>query len=71
MDSDDSDMDPEEHKKSLMRLKDTDPEFFSYLEENDKSLLEFNLSDDNDDSEDESDERHIPNPDLEVIYLRI
>lgn len=68
-------MDPVEHKKSLKKLKQTDPEFYSYLKENDKNLLEFNLSDDNkgdtDDDDDksslnESDIRHIPNNQLEV-----
>ena len=73
--SSDSDMDPVEHKKSLKKLKQTDPEFYSYLKENDKNLLEFNLSDDNkgdsDDDDDksslhESDIRHVPNDQLEV-----
>ena len=73
--SSDSDMDPVEHKKSLRKLKQTDPEFYSYLKENDKNLLEFNLSDDNkgdtDDDDDksslnESEIRHIPNDQLEV-----
>lgn len=73
--SSDSDMDPVEHKKSLKKLKQTDPEFYSYLKENDKNLLEFNLSDDNkgdsDDDDDksslhESDIRHVPSDQLEV-----
>ena len=68
-------MDPVEHKKSLKKLKQTDPEFYSYLKENDKNLLEFDLSDDNkgdtDDDDDksslnEADIRHIPNNQLEV-----
>ncbi|XP_029036015.2 nucleolar complex protein 2 homolog isoform X1 [Osmia bicornis bicornis] len=80
--SSESDMDPMEHKRSLMKLKQTDPEFYSYLKENDKNLLEFNISDDdgvdNDgidddgvDDDDESlsnklDKKHIPNDQLEV-----
>lgn len=67
-------MDPEEHKKSLMKLKETDPEFYSYLKENDKNLLDFNLSDTDNDSDNESiaindnesELHHKPNDKLEV-----
>lgn len=73
--SSESDMDPVEHKKSLMKLKQTDPEFYTYLKENDKNLLEFNISDDDgmdDDDDDEEassnelDTKHIPSDRLEV-----
>ncbi|XP_003694693.2 nucleolar complex protein 2 homolog [Apis florea] len=71
--SSDSDMDPVQHKKSLMKLKDTDPEFYKYLKENDKNLLEFDVSDDGNEIDDddksslnEFDMKHIPNDHLEV-----
>ncbi|XP_015589405.1 nucleolar complex protein 2 homolog [Cephus cinctus] len=70
-DSEESDMDLTDHKKSLMKLKDTDPEFYSYLKQNDKKLLDFNVSDDEDDDDDKSsvndaDMKHVPDENLEI-----
>ncbi|XP_043267395.1 nucleolar complex protein 2 homolog [Venturia canescens] len=66
-DSGESDMDPTEHKKSLMKLKETDPEFYAFLKQNDKKLLEFNLSDEEDKaSVDEEDLKHTLDDNLEV-----
>lgn len=42
----DEEMDEEEHKKQLENLKEKDPDFYKYLSENSKELLEFGESDD-------------------------
>lgn len=47
--SDDADA---EHVKSLNKLKNIDPEFYKFLEQNDKKLLKFNVDPDDDENED-------------------
>ncbi|XP_046392171.1 nucleolar complex protein 2 homolog [Ischnura elegans] len=56
------------HKKALQKLKKSDPEFYQFLEENDKKLLQFDVSDS--ESEGSADEGeavdvHVPPEELE------
>ncbi|TPX40855.1 hypothetical protein SeMB42_g00938 [Synchytrium endobioticum] len=39
------DLDEEQYKQQLQALEKSDPEFFKYLKENDKSLLDFDIDD--------------------------
>ncbi|XP_013168374.1 PREDICTED: nucleolar complex protein 2 homolog [Papilio xuthus] len=53
---------PEEHKKSLEKLKNIDPDFYNFLEENDENLLNFGEDSDDNGSEGEEDKLHEPGP---------
>lgn len=45
------------HAEDLEKLKEKDPEFYAYLQENDKDLLKFGQESDDDEDEEEDDEQ--------------
>ena len=55
------------HKKTLNKLKESDPEFYQFLSENDRALLEFGSSDDSDDEERGGQVHELPDPDELVV----
>lgn len=58
-----------EHKKSLLSLKEVDPNFYKYLEENDKELLNFDMSESDDEDDNDIQGLHQPPQKLEVCIF--
>lgn len=57
----------EDHKSSLDRLKEIDPDFYKYLEQNDKKLLKFSPDvDEEDDKEDDSENEEVNQNDDDI-----
>lgn len=54
-DDEDDEAAVKKHKKTLEKLKNTDPEFYQFLSENDRELLEFGSSESEDDEKGELD----------------
>lgn len=67
-DSDDEqeEKDEKSNKKALGNLKQTDPEFFKFLQTNDKKLLNFGIEEQEPEQEVSEDEVHQPSDTLEV-----
>jgi nucleolar complex protein 2 len=70
-DSDESGDDTHDHNAALNNLKETDPEFYKFLENNDRKLLNFNVKSDGEEDSSEEDEVknekvHKPDADLQV-----
>lgn len=55
----------EKHKRDLEKLRESDPDFYKFLQENDEKLLQFNLTDDEDNLE-TIENIHKPEESLEV-----
>uniref|UniRef100_A0A023GLV7 Putative nucleolar complex protein 2 n=1 Tax=Amblyomma triste TaxID=251400 RepID=A0A023GLV7_AMBTT len=67
---DESDADIEKQKEIVRKLKDTDPDFYKYLEEHDKDLLDFYTTEaDEDEGADEEDEQREAHQKKKVLKL--
>ncbi|XP_026470553.1 nucleolar complex protein 2 homolog [Ctenocephalides felis] len=65
-DSESDGCDDVSHAKSLERLRSTDPDFYQFLQENDQSLLDFDVSDNEQDEDDNDSDGSIHQPNAEL-----
>lgn len=61
----DSPKSTKEHAQQLQRLQEKDPEFYQFLKEHDKDLLEFNDEEDEEDEEDEDIETDVDGEEMQ------
>lgn len=74
-----SDEEIEEHKEDLSKLAEKDPEFYNYLKENDKDLLDFNptnpldaiSADEGDDGEEHADGKKVDSSEKIEVTLKM
>lgn len=74
-----SDEEIEEHKEDLSKLAEKDPEFYNYLKENDKDLLDFNptnpldaiSTDEGDDGEEHADGKKVDSSEKIEVTLKM
>mmetsp|Transcript_18728 Transcript_18728/g.31384 ORF Transcript_18728/g.31384 Transcript_18728/m.31384 type:complete len:119 (-) Transcript_18728:216-572(-) len=57
------------HQDELQELKESDPDFFSFLEKNDQGLLHFGLGEDDEEDYDDDDDDDVTSASLNSVLL--